>query len=450
MSSSLRHLLSPLRGMFRLVALCLMLGATCIAAAESAGVTSSATTLAVNDSVTVSVTLNGASPFANWGVQVNFDKAKLELTAQSTGTFTTFVPDSQTLSTINSNGYIRSGGFGFSDNAGGNGTLAVFTFKAIAAGSAQISITPKSSGNLLGLALVTAAAVERVPSISGPLALTITSPTPTGPEINVKNGSVNVLDSATDSIASTAPGVAKNVTYTVQNLGDAALTTTVTSAVGSNCTITLGATPTSVAAGTSANFTATVTPAAAGAWTATVSIANNDATGSEDPYNWTLSGTATAPAPEINVKRGTTNVLTGATDTITGTTAGTGKAVTYTIENTGAAALTISSLTATAGTNCTATLGSTPSSVPAGSSANFTLTVTPTVAGAWTASVSIANNDANEGSYAINVAGTTSSGSGTGSGTGGGGGGGGGCGAGMGVGLLIGLILFAFHRKNVR
>ncbi len=127
------------------------------------------------------------------------------------------------------------------------------------------------------------------------IAVTITTPSS---EINVQRSAVNVLHSSTDFIGSgfTAATPA-NLTYTIQNLSTLAalnIASISTSGTPVNCGVAYGAlTPASPipAGGTnSATFVVTVTPAAAGAFSFTISIDNDDTTGSEDPYLINVAG----------------------------------------------------------------------------------------------------------------------------------------------------------------
>lgn len=110
----------------------------------------------------------------------------------------------------------------------------------------------------------------------------------------IVSGSDGVISNGgTESIPGTQQAVGTQLTYTIQNLGSANLTMTtpVTTTVGSNCSITVNTQPSSpVAPSGSTNLVLTVTPSSAGAWSATVSIANNDA--DKNPYTWTISGSA--------------------------------------------------------------------------------------------------------------------------------------------------------------
>jgi hypothetical protein len=112
-------------------------------------------------------------------------------------------------------------------------------------------------------------------------------------EIAVTRSSTPVADGDTDSAAGTVHAVATVLTYVIANSGTAPLTlSAVTLGSLTNCTATATTDPTApVATSGSTNMVIEVTPAAAGAWSFTVSKPNNDA--DENPYNWTVSGTAT-------------------------------------------------------------------------------------------------------------------------------------------------------------
>jgi endo-1,4-beta-D-glucanase Y len=232
------------------------------------------------------------------------------------------------------------------------------------------------------------------------------------PEINVRQNTTNLL-SGTGSYAFT-PSVAvgsssSTVTFTIDNLGTAALNLTGTPRVqvtGTDFVVNSTTTAATVGAGLTTTFTITFTPTSAGTKSATVSIANNDS--DENPYTFTVTGTATA-SPEINVKQGTSSILTTGTyafaSVLTGSSSG---PITFTIENLGNADLTVGaislsgtdagsfSITQAAGTTVTGPLGTT----------TFTVTFSPTTVGTKTASVSIINNDSDENPYVINLTGT--------------------------------------------
>jgi trimeric autotransporter adhesin len=116
------------------------------------------------------------------------------------------------------------------------------------------------------------------------------------PEMNVLLGGTNQPVGSTVTFGNTPANSTVSLTLTIQNRGTAALSLTGTPLVaisGMNAAdfaITQPGSAT-VAAGSTEQFTVAFTPAATGARTATLSIANNDS--DENPYTLTLTGAAT-------------------------------------------------------------------------------------------------------------------------------------------------------------
>lgn len=126
--------------------------------------------------------------------------------------------------------------------------------------------------------------------------------------------------------------------------------------------------------------------------------------------------TAALPAPEIDIKGNGASITNGDTTPSTaddtdfgsaGITSGTVEK-TFTICNTGTAALTLSGTPVINGTNASDfTVSTAPaSSVAAGASTDFTITFNPSAVGTRTATVSIASNDSDEGTYTFSIQGT--------------------------------------------
>jgi F5/8 type C domain/Bacterial Ig-like domain len=228
------------------------------------------------------------------------------------------------------------------------------------------------------------------------------------PELDVSRSGA-LADGGSDTVSATSAGTAFPLTYTLTNSGSAALLISGATSVAaqSNVTATITTQPAaSVGAGAATSLVVSVTPTAAGLWSFTLSTPNNDA--NENPYNWTVSGTATAtPEPEAAVLRGTTAIADGGSDTLTGLQVGTTTTVTYTVQNTGSAALTTASATTTGASNATVTVTSQPAvSIAAGNSSSLVLTIRPLAIGAWSVSVSFATNDSNENPYNWTISGT--------------------------------------------
>ncbi len=117
---------------------------------------------------------------------------------------------------------------------------------------------------------------------------------------------------------------------------------------------------------------------------------------------------AAAPitAQEINVKQGTTTILSGGNSALFNSAVGTPTTVNFTIENQGTISpLTISSfsLSGAAASDYTVTAPTTPSTVNASSNVALTISFNPSVAGTRSAVLTINNDDANESAYVINL-----------------------------------------------
>ncbi|MFY7883904.1 MAG: beta strand repeat-containing protein, partial [Dolichospermum sp.] len=160
-------------------------------------------------------------------------------------------------------------------------------------------------------------------------------------------------------------------------------------------------------------FSVTFTPTATGIRTATLSIANNDATGSENPYTIILTATGQAAlAPEINIKQNTTDIASGGTYAFGNQISQTSSsAITFTIENTGNGDLTLTGSPlkiAISGTNAaefSINETATSSTVASNGTTTFTVTFNPATVASKTALLTISNDDTNEGTYTINLTG---------------------------------------------
>ncbi len=123
------------------------------------------TKLALGDNVEIRVRLEEATPFANWAQYLRFDQTKLALVDQQSGDFATFIADTRGLSTINSSGEVRSGGFSLANNNSGAGTLGIFTFKAVGVGQTTVTTANKSSSKPFGNVLIETDSYEIIPDI---------------------------------------------------------------------------------------------------------------------------------------------------------------------------------------------------------------------------------------------------------------------------------------------
>lgn len=116
-----------------------------------------------------------------------------------------------------------------------------------------------------------------------------------------------------------------------------------------------------------------------------------------------LAAGAAGPAQEINVKQGTTTLLSGGTYTPVSVVS-VSNTTTFTIENLGTATtLNLSSATISGANASDFTVLSYPSTVAAANYGDLILEFTPSVAGSRMATLTIANDDADEPSYIINL-----------------------------------------------
>ena len=239
-----------------------------------------------------------------------------------------------------------------------------------------------------------------------------------GPEINVQVNSADRLSGTTHDFGSVVSGSSgAAVTFTIQNLGTQALNLTGTPVVvlsGTNqaeFTVNQTGVLTAIDPGATTTFTVTFSPTSiATGKTAAIALTSNDS--DEGTYTITFAGAGTAtPAAEINIHQGGTNRLTGSTHDFGSVQSGSSSgAITFTIENLGGATLNLTSGPAVikSGANSADfTVVQPGSTAIAGSgTTTFTISFNPSAVGVRNAAITIANDDADEGSYVINLQGT--------------------------------------------
>lgn len=210
--------------------------------------------------------------------------------------------------------------------------------------------------------------------------------------------------------------------FTIQNNGTADLTlsgspiVTIGGAHAADFTLTVDAT-TPVPAGGETTFTITFDPSDAGARQAVISIASND--GDESPYTFSIEGSGTGPAPEMDVLGNGISIPSGdgSPDTADQTDFGdvnvAGGSVTYTftIRNTGSVVLNLlgSPIVTLGGDHAADFLLTTDAATPVssgGGETTFQITFDPSAAGLRQATVSIANDDSDENPYTFSIQGT--------------------------------------------
>lgn len=160
-------------------------------------------------------------------------------------------------------------------------------------------------------------------------------------------------------------------------------------------------------AGGSNSGTTTLTDASGNSFTGTLNSFNLSGTSS----NWISPGAVTSgvsctvyAAPEINLKGNTVSILDGditpsSADSTSFGAVAVGAKRRFTIENTGAGSLSISSIVLS-GLNATDfSIAAAPTTVNAGSSASFYVLFNPSAAGSKTATITINNSDCDESVY---------------------------------------------------
>jgi hypothetical protein len=248
------------------------------------------------------------------------------------------------------------------------------------------------------------------------------------PEINILGNATTIVDGDTTpttadftDFGSTAIATPITRSFTIQNTGTANLNLTAASprivisgANAADFSVTvIPATP--ITASNSTTFTIRFNPATAGVKNATLTIANNDS--DENPYDFAIRGTGLAPAPEMNILGNGVSIAdndttpTTADDTDFGSSPiGTPITKTFTIQNLGTANLnltaaspriTISGLHAA---DFSVTLIPTTPIAAAGST-TFSIRFNPSLIGARNATLTIANNDADENPYNFDITG---------------------------------------------
>ncbi|WP_166832093.1 beta strand repeat-containing protein [Thalassoroseus pseudoceratinae] len=252
----------------------------------------------------------------------------------------------------------------------------------------------------------------------------ITGDAAVGPEIDVQGNAMSIpdgdttptTDDGTDfGLVETASGD-QTQTFTILNTGSDPLDVSAINVTGANAgdfTIT-NFTAGSVAASGSTTFDVVFDPSADGVRNATISIVNDDA--DENPYDFAVTGMGvTNAAPEINVQGLGMDIVDGDTtpDSADGTDFGptlTSNGMvtnTFTIQNTGTADLDVSAITVTGANAGDFTIANfTPGNVSSSGSITFDVVFDPAADGTSTATINIANDDADENPYEFAVTGT--------------------------------------------
>jgi serralysin len=285
---------------------------------------------------------------------------------------------------------------------GGGGSTLIASASATGAGVAETlnNLALAGSGTYYVRVTGTANAAQMY-RLSG----SVTNVVAAAPEIAVFNGATEVADNmGAASFGSVTQGAASSLTFTVRNTGTAVLT------LGSAVTLPAGFTSstiaTSVAPGASTSFTVTMNTSVIGARSGMLSLVTNDA--DENPFNFALSGAVTAPAPatapEIAVLDGTTDIADN-TGVVSFGTVNVGAAATKTfaVRNAGTGALSLGALTLPAGYTAS---GLSVNSLAPGATTTFSVSLNTATAGTFSGTLSLTNNDSNEGPFNFALSGT--------------------------------------------
>ena len=239
------------------------------------------------------------------------------------------------------------------------------------------------------------------------------------PEINIKQGS-NSLASGTgsyafeDVVADGNDGLkSSQIIFTIENVGNKGLEISNIEINGTNadCFDLTNNISSPIAGSDSEDIIIVFDPLSVGSKTAVLEIRSNDT--DEATYTVNLTGEGLAiPVSEINVKQGSTSLASGTASYAFGTIKAdgnggiTGSQIAFTIENTGNKELVISNIEIT-GTNAdNFDLTANISSPIAGSdSEEIIIVFDPLSVGSKTSVLNIESNDADEGTYTINLTG---------------------------------------------
>ncbi|BDI16431.1 hypothetical protein ANSO36C_22330 [Nostoc cf. commune SO-36] len=227
-------------------------------------------------------------------------------------------------------------------------------------------------------------------------------PVPT-PEIQVLNGTVNVTDGSTNTInfGSVIVGNTLTKTFTIKNTGTAALNLTNLKLPDGFSLV--GTLPTSVAVNASTTISVALNATTPGTYGGTLILGNNDS--DEGPFDFAITGTLKpVPAPEIQVLNGTVNIADGSTNAIKfgETIVGNTLTKTFTINNTGTAALNLSNLKLPDGFSLVGTL---PTSVAAKASTTISVALSSTTPGTYGGTLILGNNDSDESPFDFAISG---------------------------------------------
>ncbi len=227
-----------------------------------------------------------------------------------------------------------------------------------------------------------------------------------GTELNLQTSSTNRPCGFTHDFGSILTTSSGSIALTIQNTGTTDLTISSLALSGST-DYTLNsppATPFTIAAGGSQVINIDFNPTTGGTITGALTITSNDSDEGTCVFN--LTGVGVVPAPELQLQQPVgTNQNCGVAINYGSNYVGINETRVIRILNTGTATLNISAFNFSNSNYSLSPAPTLPVSIASGSSQDFTLVFNPTSGGASTGTLTILNNDSDEGSCVINLSG---------------------------------------------
>ena len=230
-------------------------------------------------------------------------------------------------------------------------------------------------------------------------------------EIAVSQNAADIASGGSKDFGNVSVGSGSNLVFQISNTGGADLTfTNVPKIVVSGpdaamfSVISQPASP--VVPGGNSSFTVRFLPTSGGTKSATLTLPNNDT----DEGSFQISLTGTAPPAEIAIEQSAVDISDGGLKDFGGVVVASTADLTFAIKNTGGVNLVLSGATKVTVSGTDAALFSVVSQpaspVAPGGSVPFTVRFAPISGGAKTAHLTIANSDADENPFDIDLAGT--------------------------------------------
>lgn len=218
------------------------------------------------------------------------------------------------------------------------------------------------------------------------------SVTAPAPEIEVRQGGLEIVDGGSFPFGSTSEGAPLERIFTVNNIGSLTLSL---GAVATTTGYTVTQQPNfTIGPGGSTTFRVRLNAQSIGVFNGQIAFANNDS--NENPFNFLISGTVTAPAPEIEVTQSGNDVPRDSTFAFGSIGQGFPISRQFLITNAGTQALTVGTVSVPNGFTVTT---QPMSPVAPGGSTGFTVEFTGANLGNFSGNLSFNNNDSNESPY---------------------------------------------------